>query len=177
MREPAAELASEMAFLGPFEGHGISGHNDLDNRVGTTSQECAELCAAHAHCQSFDYGARGMVSGECWLSTANRGTAGHAYTGHWHLYDYYEKPPHAAAPPTPTLSDGRMEPAAAAGRPMATAAAATREAGGGGGGVAAAEASRGDRRAGDSAALKDWHVVAILVVVLVVVVVSVQKVQ
>jgi hypothetical protein len=39
--------------------------------------------------RSFDWGARGSVAGECWLSTADRASAGDAYTA-WGSYDYYE---------------------------------------------------------------------------------------
>jgi len=76
-------------FLGPFEGMGISGWNDLQNYKPKSRADCASLCLANPRCRSFDYGARGNVKGECWLSTANREIAGNAYSA-WRLYDYYE---------------------------------------------------------------------------------------
>merc|ERR1712039_381623 len=51
--------------------------------------ECAEACTQTANCRSFDYGARGNVMGQCWLSRADRNSAGNAYR-RWELYDYYE---------------------------------------------------------------------------------------
>ena len=77
-------------FVGPFEGMGISGFNDLGNAPAFGPTECAGRCADLEACRSFDWGARDGVRGECWLSTANRASAGNAYT-HWPLYDYYEK--------------------------------------------------------------------------------------
>jgi len=79
-------------FVGPFAQMGISGHNDLGLHHVSTPAECAHHCSRDARCKSFDYGARGHVSGECWLSTANRHSAGHAYT-RWEHYDYYERKP------------------------------------------------------------------------------------
>jgi len=52
--------------------------------------ECAKKCRDHSECRSFDWGARSQVRGECWLSTANRASAGGYYTS-WPLYDYYER--------------------------------------------------------------------------------------
>eukprot|EP00928_Gymnodinium_smaydae_P007819 TRINITY_DN1279_c0_g2_i3.p1 TRINITY_DN1279_c0_g2~~TRINITY_DN1279_c0_g2_i3.p1 ORF type:complete len:756 (+),score=115.66 TRINITY_DN1279_c0_g2_i3:69-2336(+) len=80
----------ESRFLGPFTGMGISGYNDLGFSSVSTPEECARKCAQDSRCKSFDYGARGNVAGECWLSTANRESAGSAYT-QWNLYDYYER--------------------------------------------------------------------------------------
>ena len=79
-------------FAGPFEGMGISGYNDLGSAPASGPAECAGRCANHAACRSFDWGAREHVHGECWLSTANRASAGDAYS-QWPLYDYYEKVP------------------------------------------------------------------------------------
>eukprot|EP00441_Pelagodinium_beii_P047774 CAMPEP_0197621894 /NCGR_PEP_ID=MMETSP1338-20131121/2323_1 /TAXON_ID=43686 ORGANISM="Pelagodinium beii, Strain RCC1491" /NCGR_SAMPLE_ID=MMETSP1338 /ASSEMBLY_ACC=CAM_ASM_000754 /LENGTH=643 /DNA_ID=CAMNT_0043191467 /DNA_START=16 /DNA_END=1947 /DNA_ORIENTATION=- len=78
------------SFEGPFEGKGISGYNDLGQYFVDNPSECAEKCRQLSQCRSFDYGAREKVSGECWLSTANRASAGAAYTT-WTLYDYYER--------------------------------------------------------------------------------------
>jgi hypothetical protein len=86
----AASTNTVPGFVGPFEGMGISGFNDLGNAPAHGPTECAGRCADLAACQSFDWGARDGVRGECWLSTANRASAGGAYT-HWPLYDYYEK--------------------------------------------------------------------------------------
>eukprot|EP00931_Biecheleriopsis_adriatica_P072132 TRINITY_DN4617_c0_g1_i5.p1 TRINITY_DN4617_c0_g1~~TRINITY_DN4617_c0_g1_i5.p1 ORF type:complete len:248 (-),score=34.16 TRINITY_DN4617_c0_g1_i5:91-834(-) len=76
-------------FLGPFQGMGISGYNDLGSFNVNDPSKCAELCRKTSGCNSFDYGARGSVLGECWLSTATRASAGSAYT-EWQQYDYYE---------------------------------------------------------------------------------------
>merc|ERR1719321_1087176 len=59
----------------------------MSNVAGPT--ECATKCLGNARCRSFDYGARGTVKGECWLSTANRASVGSAFS-RWELYDYYE---------------------------------------------------------------------------------------
>ncbi|CAK0857783.1 unnamed protein product [Prorocentrum cordatum] len=67
-------------FEGPFSGMGISGYNDLGKHMVGSPAECAGLCLDMATCSSFDYGARGDVEGECWLSTADRISAGSAYT-------------------------------------------------------------------------------------------------
>jgi len=77
------------SFEGPFEGMGITGWNDLEiaNVEGPT--ECATKCLGDPRCLSFDYGARGTVKGECWLSTANRASVGSAFKI-WEKYDYYE---------------------------------------------------------------------------------------
>jgi hypothetical protein len=76
-------------FFGPFEHMGISGHNDFALTTVSGPDECARLCRCEPNCLSFDFGARGSVSGECWRSLANRATAGHAYS-RWRMYDYYE---------------------------------------------------------------------------------------
>lgn len=76
-------------FVGPFTGMGISGWNDLGSSRVSDPSQCATKCLRTAGCKSFDYGARGSVTGECWLSTADRAIAGNAYKA-WRLYDYYE---------------------------------------------------------------------------------------
>lgn len=76
-------------FARPFTGMGISGWNDLGSSRVSDPKQCAMKCLRIASCKSFDYGARGSVAGECWLSTADRAIAGNAYTA-WNLYDYYE---------------------------------------------------------------------------------------
>jgi len=78
------------SFLGPFSGMGISGYNDLGQFKVSNAAECASRCLALPRCRSFDHGARGELKGECWLSTANRASAGSAYTS-WPKYDYYER--------------------------------------------------------------------------------------
>merc|ERR1719491_776613 len=85
---PAGALTDN--FKGPFEAMGISGHNDLGASKVSTAEECAVKCRKLSNCRSFDLGVRGKVAGECWLSTANRASAGSAYTA-WALYDYYER--------------------------------------------------------------------------------------
>jgi len=75
--------------VGPVVGMGISGHNDLGMIPNTTPERCLELCRAKARCRSMDYGARGGVKGDCWLSTADRASVGGAYES-WAGYDYYE---------------------------------------------------------------------------------------
>merc|ERR1712025_1024219 len=98
-------------FIGPFKGMGISGYNDLGSSKVRDPLECATKCLNDARCRSFDYGARQEVQGECWLSTANRRTAGSAFSS-WDLYDYYERraennenlmspPPPPPPPPAP----------------------------------------------------------------------------
>jgi len=77
------------SFEGPFEGMGISGWNDLEMSNVESPTECATKCLGDPRCLSFDYGARGSVKGECWLSTANRASVGSAFSS-WELYDYYE---------------------------------------------------------------------------------------
>eukprot|EP00440_Ansanella_granifera_P025574 gb/GFBE01027771.1/.p1 GENE.gb/GFBE01027771.1/~~gb/GFBE01027771.1/.p1 ORF type:complete len:690 (+),score=127.26 gb/GFBE01027771.1/:1-2070(+) len=90
-RQPSiAGTANDNTFLGPFVGMGISGYNDLGQFSVRSPDECKELCLKNAQCKSFDHGARGSVSGECWLSTANRASAPSSYTA-WELYDYYER--------------------------------------------------------------------------------------
>jgi hypothetical protein len=76
-------------FDGPFIGMGISGHNDFAAMSVNNPAECGEACTQTAGCRSFDYGARGSVAGECWLSLADRDSAGSAYES-WGLYNYYE---------------------------------------------------------------------------------------
>ena len=95
-------------FTGPFEGMGISGYNDLGSALASGPAECADRCADLAACQSFDWGAREHVHGECWLSTANRASAGDAYS-QWPLYDYYEKvpAPHATSSAVARVRRGR----------------------------------------------------------------------
>jgi len=78
-------------FAGPFEGYGITGFNDLGGHRVKNPQACTYLCGMTPGCRSVDYGARGAADGECWLSTANRASAGDAYSSNWALYDYYEK--------------------------------------------------------------------------------------
>lgn len=86
----AASSAKNLTgFVGPFVEMGISGYNDLGVTKGITVEACLDLCRANPRCRSIDYGAREKVIGECWLSTANRESAGNAFTG-WPLYDYYE---------------------------------------------------------------------------------------
>jgi hypothetical protein len=72
-------------------GFGITGHNDLGRHTVSDPEECASLCRESPLCRSFDYGARQHVTGECWLSTADRASVGSAYSSRWALYDYYEK--------------------------------------------------------------------------------------
>lgn len=89
--DPAPVTTSGMSdFLGPFVAMGITGYNDFDLRRVSSPTECAELCRANAKCNSFDYGARGQVLGECWMSMATRQSAGSAFS-RWELYDYYER--------------------------------------------------------------------------------------
>lgn len=76
-------------FDGPFSGMGITGHNDLGFSIVDNPKVCAQKCRNDARCQSFDYGARQAVIGECWLSTGTRKSVGADYTS-WPLYDYYE---------------------------------------------------------------------------------------
>lgn len=83
-------LTGTAKFQGPFVGMGITGYNDLGRHLVSNPLECAEKCARTQQCRSFDYGARGSVRGECWLSTADRASAGLAYTP-WGKYDYYER--------------------------------------------------------------------------------------
>mmetsp|Transcript_68289 Transcript_68289/g.177356 ORF Transcript_68289/g.177356 Transcript_68289/m.177356 type:complete len:562 (-) Transcript_68289:191-1876(-) len=89
-----APAAAIDGFLGPFVGMGISGYNDLGSSKVSSPQACADKCQRDSRCRSFDYGARNgdreRVKGECWLSTANRESAGAAYRA-WSLYDYYER--------------------------------------------------------------------------------------
>merc|ERR1712083_221746 len=92
-------------FEGPFSGMGISGYNDLGKHMVGGPAECADLCLDTALCSSFDYGARGNVEGECWLSTADRNSAGSAYT-EWVYYDYYEMVSTADATPEVSSSQG-----------------------------------------------------------------------
>jgi hypothetical protein len=77
------------SFEGPFEGMGISGWNDLEMSNVEGPANCATKCLRDPRCLSFDYGARGSVKGECWLSTANRASVGSAFSS-WEMYDYYE---------------------------------------------------------------------------------------
>jgi len=84
------DLAAVMGFFdGPAVGMGITGHNDFAMVSVSDPAECAEACTQTAECSSFDYGARGNVMGQCWLSRADRKSAGNAYR-RWELYDYYE---------------------------------------------------------------------------------------
>lgn len=76
-------------FLGPFREMGISYHNDFGLITASSPEDCARRCRCQPNCRSFDFGARGRVSGECWMSLADRASAGDAYT-RWPLYDYYE---------------------------------------------------------------------------------------
>jgi len=85
----AANGVTAEGFNGPFVGMGISGHNDFAMIRVNMPAECADACKKTANCRSFDYGARGQVIGECWLSLADRKSAGNAYES-WELYDYYE---------------------------------------------------------------------------------------
>merc|ERR1711935_690046 len=66
---------------------------------------CANLRLDTALCSSFDYGARENVEGECWLSTADRNSAGSAYT-EWVHYDYYEMVSSTDAMPEVNSSQG-----------------------------------------------------------------------
>lgn len=96
----ASELLTGTAkFQGPFVGMGITGYNDLGRHLVSAALECAEKCAGTQRCRSFDYGARGSVRGECWLSTADRASAGLAYTS-WGKYDYYERDFESSASPS-----------------------------------------------------------------------------
>ena len=97
----AAKDAKPEGFDGPFVGMGITGHNDFALKSVTNPTECAEACTKTAGCRSFDYGARGKVLGECWLSLADRKIAGNAYQS-WELYNYYEKQNPDAARSKPT---------------------------------------------------------------------------
>jgi hypothetical protein len=92
-----------MYFDGPFVGMGITGHNDFDLMRVSGPVDCAEECAKTSGCVSFDYGAKGMVMGECWLSRADRKLAGHAYE-HWPLYNYYELKMESAVSPAPSAT-------------------------------------------------------------------------
>jgi hypothetical protein len=65
---------------------GITGFNDLGQTVETGPAACAAKCLANPACRSFDWN---TVAHECWLSTADRSSAGSAYTA-WRDYDYYE---------------------------------------------------------------------------------------
>jgi hypothetical protein len=76
-------------FDGPFVGMGITGHNDFEMLSVNSPDDCADACTKTAECRSFDYGARGSVAGECWLSLADRKSAGNAYR-RWEHYNYYE---------------------------------------------------------------------------------------
>merc|ERR1719247_2841522 len=78
------------SFEGPFERMGITDENHFGKMKVNSPMECAKLCMAKSDCRSFDYGARGHVAGECWLSRANRKSAGNLYT-RWEAYDYYER--------------------------------------------------------------------------------------
>ena len=89
-RATEAEAEPPPGFVGPFEGMGITEFNDLGSALASSPSECASRCASLTGCNSFDWGARGEVRGECWLSSADRDSAGDAYTS-WPLYDYYEK--------------------------------------------------------------------------------------
>jgi hypothetical protein len=89
-RATEAEAEPPPGFVGPFEGMGITEFNDLGSALVSSPSECASRCASLAGCNSFDWGARGEVRGQCWLSSADRDSAGDAYTS-WPLYDYYEK--------------------------------------------------------------------------------------
>lgn len=84
------------SFMGPFKHMGISAWNDLEASHVHSPHECGRKCLADSRCRSFDYGARRHVTGECWLSTADRELAGSAYT-HWQDYDYYELDPQLIA--------------------------------------------------------------------------------
>lgn len=91
------DMAAVMDYFdGPFVGMGITGHNDFGMMEVSKPVECAEECAKTPGCISFDYGAREKTLGECWLSLADRKSAGHAYTS-WRLYDYYELKPEGEA--------------------------------------------------------------------------------
>mmetsp|Transcript_127406 Transcript_127406/g.231593 ORF Transcript_127406/g.231593 Transcript_127406/m.231593 type:complete len:591 (-) Transcript_127406:81-1853(-) len=86
-----SSMAHAHDFSGPNVGWGITGHNDLGSYDSETADSCMEKCRANPECKSFDYGARGSVQGECWLSTADRISAASAYSNRWQMYDYYEK--------------------------------------------------------------------------------------
>jgi len=84
------DMAAVMGYFdGPFVGMGITDNNDFALVSVNDPAECAEACTKTAECRSFDYGARGKVVGECWLSLADRKSAGDAYKS-WELYNYYE---------------------------------------------------------------------------------------
>merc|ERR1712070_233017 len=83
-------MAAVMGYFdGPWVAMGITGHNDFALVSVNDPAECAEACTKTAECSSFDYGARGKVLGECWLSRADRKSVGDAFES-WELYDYYE---------------------------------------------------------------------------------------
>jgi hypothetical protein len=84
------DMAAIMGYFdGPFVGMGITGHNDFTLMSVNNPAECAEACTKTTECSSFDYGARGQVMGECWLSRADRKSVGNAFES-WDFYDYYE---------------------------------------------------------------------------------------
>jgi len=76
-------------FDGPYVGMGITGHNDFGVVVVNSPEDCAKRCIANSECRSFDYGARSSVTGQCWISKANRASVGNQYEA-WPAYDYYE---------------------------------------------------------------------------------------
>eukprot|EP01051_Picozoa_sp_SAG22_P004619 SAG22_NODE_252_length_13679_cov_74.486524_5_plen_449_part_00 len=129
---PAASTSTSTSgvdgFAGPFVGMGISGFNDLGHTRAAGPAECARHCAALAACRSFDWGARGQVRGECWLSSADRQSAGHAYRA-WQLYDYYEKAAEGSG-----MGSGSMADASSSGAVLLSAASTDAQHGGGGGG-------------------------------------------
>ena len=77
-----------VAFVGPLTRMGISGFNNLGYYTVNTPAACGAKYQANSRCRSFDHGARDGVAGECWLSSADRASAGHAYKV-CPLYDYY----------------------------------------------------------------------------------------
>jgi len=79
-------------FIGPIVGMGITGFNNLGFWSLDSNLECAEKCLQEPRCKSFDWGARGAAKRHCFLSTADRASAGSAYSK-WTLYDYFEKEP------------------------------------------------------------------------------------
>lgn len=86
----AQPASSVEGILGPFVGMGISGYNDFGRASASSAAACTAKCLQEPKCRSVDYGARGNVAGECWLSTADRASVGAAYRA-WDLYDYYER--------------------------------------------------------------------------------------
>lgn len=103
------DMAAVMGYFeGPFVGMGITGHNDFPMMAVNDAAECAEACTRTAECSSFDYGARGQVSGECWLSRADRESVGDAFQS-WKLYDYYEMKAAGNTAANTAKEDAKME--------------------------------------------------------------------